>query len=253
MARKTSFEAKIAELKSARPELTGELDRVLESGVSSCDDLIAAMDSMGAEERSTAAWLIGMFGAKRHAPGLLKYLQSDDRGLGMMAATSITWIGGKAVIMPLLDIMRKGARADHREAAGYALSFLMTASYSRYLRPVLEAYLDVLNDENEAPAVRAQVCEGLNYIEWGDHRRRLARRVIASLLRALGDASPEVRFWACFAIGKFGVRRALPALKALSEKDNTLVPGWWTVGEEAADAITKINGGEPPDRVMRRE
>ncbi len=253
MARKTTFEAKIAKVRSIRPDLAGELDRVLKSGVSSCDDLIAAMDSMGTKQRSTAAWLIGMWGAKRHARGLLKHLQSDDRELGVMAATSISWIGGKAVIMPLLDIMRKGARADHREAAGYALSHLMTASYSRYLRPVLEAYLDVLNDENEAPAVRAQVCEGLNYIEWGDHRRRLARRVIASLLRALGDPSPEVRFWACFAIGKFGVRRALPALKALAEKDKTLVPGWWTVGEEAADAITTIKGGFRPDRVPRRE
>ncbi len=250
MARKTSFEAKIAEVKSIHPKSAGDIDRVLESGVSSGDDLIAAMDSMGAEERSTAAWLMGRVGTKRHAPGLLKYLQSDDRGLGMMAATSISVIGGKAVVRPLLDIMRNGSRADHREAAGYALSFLMTADYSPL---VLEAYLDVLNDENEAPAVRAQVCEGLNYIEWGDGRRRLARRVIASLLRALGDASPEVRFWACFAIGKYGVRRALPVLKALSEKDNTLVPGWWTVGEEAADAITIINGGERPDRVRRRE
>ena len=88
----------------------------------------------------------------------------------MMAATSISVIGGKAVVRPLLDIMRNGSRADHREAAGYALSFLMTADYSR---PVLEAYLEVLNDENEAPAVRAQICEGLNYIEWGDRRRRL--------------------------------------------------------------------------------
>ncbi|MCH7711830.1 MAG: HEAT repeat domain-containing protein [Proteobacteria bacterium] len=250
MARKTSFEAGIAKVKSVHPESAGDIDRVLESGVSSCDDLIAAMDSMGAEERSTAAWLMGRLGTKRHARGLLKYLQSDDRALGTAAATSISVIGGKAVVRPLLDIMRKGARADYREAAGYALSFLMAYGYSR---PVLEAYLDVLNDENEAPAVRAQVCEGLNYIDWGDRRRRLARRVIASLLRALGDASPEVRFWACFAIGKYGVRRALPALKALAEKDKTLVPGWWTVGEEAADAITTINGGFPPDRVMRRE
>ena len=112
MARKTSFEAKIAEFKSASPKLAGEMDRVLKSGVSSGDDLIAAMDSMGADEKYTAAWLIGMFGTKRHALGLLKYLRSDESGLRWEAAKSISVIGGKAVVRPLLDIMRNGARAD---------------------------------------------------------------------------------------------------------------------------------------------
>ncbi|MBW4422551.1 MAG: hypothetical protein KME13_25620 [Myxacorys californica WJT36-NPBG1] len=40
-------------------------------------------------------------------------------------------------------------------------------------------------------------------------------------------------------------------LQEIVESDTTVVPGWWTVGEEAEDAITLIRGGERPLRQPR--
>jgi hypothetical protein len=44
---------------------------------------------------------------------------------------------------------------------------------------------------------------------------------------------------------------AVPLLRKL-KTDTTSVPGWWTVGEEAADAIETIEGRQPSERVARK-
>jgi len=65
--------------------------------------------------------------------------------------------------------------------------------------------------------------------------------VIDSLLKALKDKEPEVRFWAVYALGQLKAKKALPALKRLAQKDRTPVPNWWTIDREAIDAIQHIN------------
>ncbi len=67
----------------------------------------------------------------------------------------------------------------------------------------------------------------------------------------LHDAEPEVRFWSAFSLGQLRARQARTALAVLVD-DDTLLPGWWSVGDEAADALMLIAGREPPDRDGRR-
>jgi len=60
-----------------------------------------------------------------------------------------------------------------------------------------------------------------------------------------------VRFWSAFALGKLRSRRAVAHLRDLLT-DATGVPGWWSVGEEAFDAIEVIEGRTPPERTRNR-
>jgi HEAT repeat protein len=87
------------------------------------------------------------------------------------------------------------------------------------------------NDPNETPRVRGQLAEALAYLG--------AKRAIPDLVRALGDDSGEVRFWATFALGSIADESVIPALEKLT-RDRTMVKGWWTVGKEARDAIRWI-------------
>lgn len=68
--------------------------------------------------------------------------------------------------------------------------------------------------------------------------------------RCLADPAAEVRWWACWAASHTRNRRFLPALERLLG-DEAIGGVGWTVGEEAADAITRIRGKVPADREPR--
>ena len=59
----------------------------------------------------------------------------------------------------------------------------------------------------------------------------------------LRDPAPEVRFWSAFAQGWLRDPRALPELRRLAAEDTAEVPGWWSVGKEAADTIPIVEQG----------
>ncbi|WP_417913552.1 hypothetical protein [Candidatus Electronema sp. JM] len=67
---------------------------------------------------------------------------------------------------------------------------------------------------------------------------------IATVLQALDDTEAEVRFWACFAASSLYFKEALPKLRVLAQTDTAIVPGWWSVGQEAEDAAAMICTGE---------
>jgi HEAT repeat protein len=77
-------------------------------------------------------------------------------------------------------------------------------------------------------------------------------RAIGPLIEALRDASAEVRFWAAFALGELGglgtpgVSEAVPELERLAATDQEVVPGWWSVSKEAADALDRLRAGTDP-------
>lgn len=72
-----------------------------------------------------------------------------------------------------------------------------------------------------------------------------------SLTDMLNDSSATVRDWSAFALGKIRTTAAVPPLRAFTA-DTTLVPGWWTVGEEAADAIDTIEARHTQERSGRK-
>jgi HEAT repeat protein len=70
------------------------------------------------------------------------------------------------------------------------------------------------------------------------------------LLKELGDASREVRFWCAFALGQITEQRAISALKRLAASDRRIVKGFWSVAKEADDALRSIENNK---RLHRRK
>ena len=79
--------------------------------------------------------------------------------------------------------------------------------------------------------MRAEAAESLGC--FGD------TRAIPVLLFALKDESPELRFWAVFALGNSFMAddRVEPGLQAVIA-DKGVAPGWWSVGQEAKAMLT---------------
>jgi HEAT repeat protein len=134
---------------------------------------------------------------------------------------------------------------DRRNSIVYALSWLTHCDVNSQ---VITTLTDIVANDSEASFVRGQALEGLGNqlsLELPPH---LYRQAVSVIIQALDAAEAEVRFWACFAVGAIKIKEALPKLQILVQTDRTIVAGWWSVGEEAEDAITLINGGEPPLR-----
>jgi HEAT repeat protein len=150
------------------------------------------------------------------------------------------------VVAELLELVRH-ATDDRAEVAAWEFAFAEIPDHFRI--DTLESLLDVLADTGRPDEVRGGVAEALaEQLEFSDKTDPLRRAAEALLVTLLDDDSAIVRFWTAFGLGKLRTRAALPALQALTG-DETLVPRWWPVGEEAADAIEWIEGRVPPGRV----
>lgn len=137
-----------------------------------------------------------------------------------------------------------------RERAAYVLSFCYPVSPDSN-EWVSKALLALYRNEGEHPRVRAQAAEGLaNTMTMERRWKPLYRPAVSALLVGLKDESPQVRFWSVFALWQMRAREALPELERLAATDNALCPGWWTIAEEASDAIASLtNKAEGrPDR-----
>jgi len=143
-----------------------------------------------------------------------------------------------------IAILNESKNAHNREAAAYALSWVLGR---RNQRP-LEVLLATFDKVEESPSVRAQALEGFG-LQRPTKRNRLWSRVESAILRGLADRSTEVRFWACYAAGTLQVQSALPKLEELANTDSEICPNWWRVSEKAADAIEWIHGRETASRL----
>ena len=130
------------------------------------------------------------------------------------------------------------------DAAIYALSFAKIRR--RHVHRVVLSLIAILEDQQLDGAIRAQAPEGIG-VRVPDKQRALRRIAVTSLRRHLRDACPEARFWSAFGLALLGAREARHDLRLL-RRDRTVVAGWWTVGEEASDALDTIEGRDPPDR-----
>jgi HEAT repeat protein len=212
-------------------------------------DLVQAPDDMVAQK---ACWLLGRFGKKRDSQALLHALSSNRSTLWMSSAVALSLLESKRPTRHLIPLLLDPQRAsEQRYAAGYALGFTSCA-----LRDpcVTDAFLTVVQDQHVPSNVRGVVAEGLGNMFggcFGGPGNQKARYDEAGqvLIVLLHDSAPEVRFWAAFAAGSLRYLAALPALKQLARTDIAYFGGWWTVGEEASDAIDRMEGREPPERV----
>ena len=212
-------------------------------------ELVQAPDDAVAQK---ACWLLGRFGNKRYSQALLHVLYSNRSALWMRSAVALSLLESKRPTRHLIALLLDPQRAsEQRYAAGYALGF--TSCALRDPR-VTETFITVVRDQDVPSYVRGVVAEGLGNMFGGcfggpgdqESRYDEAGQVLTDLLH---DLAPEVRFWAAFSVGSLRYRPALPALQQLARNDTAWFGGSWTVGEEASDAIDRIESREPPTRV----
>ncbi|MDP3276937.1 MAG: hypothetical protein Q8Q09_17190 [Deltaproteobacteria bacterium] len=123
-------------------------------------------------------------------------------------------------------------------------------------RRAVRVCLSVLEDLTDDASVRAECAEALGYrlqgVSWlvapaADDG--LARRVGEALGQGLGDPSAQVRFWSVYSVGVLGQRQHSSALKRLRDSDREVIPGMWSVAEEAQDVLAVLAGAPWPERV----
>jgi HEAT repeat protein len=149
-------------------------------------------------------------------------------------------LGGERACKALVRTLNDHPDPALREAAAYGLWRFRDDRAHPFL-------LAALRDPAEDPRVRGQAAETLGYLTC-DARTRRYKETARALVDALGDPSPDVRFWAAFALGGMGALAAVPALQRLAATDEAVCSGWWRVADEAGDALVRIAGGSPPER-----
>jgi hypothetical protein len=175
---------------------------------------------------------------------LLEDLRCGDMSEAFEAAKSLSELTGLSAVQ-LVAVLHDAKYVHNREATVYALSWLRGR---RDKNESLPALLNICNDANETPSVRAHALEGLG-LQRPAKRHKLWADVERTILNGLSDEAVEIRFWACYAAGTLRVKSALPRLRELSREDATVCPRWWRVSEEAADAIEWIFGRQTESRV----
>ena len=120
-------------------------------------------------------------------------------------------------------------------------------AFNDQVLPILQ---EMLEDEDLDPVIRAEAAEGFAiHLGYVDRRKRKYKMALIALLPLLRHRDPNLRFWVCFALGQMRATPAIPELKRLAEEDDAMCRGWWLVKDEASDALLRIEGMEPPDRV----
>lgn len=227
-----------------RTRAESEIDALCKVGVSSYDDLLSLLELPNSEQHETACWVFGILGKRSDAFALVKLLQGDNEPVWLEAAKALGALRSKRSIKPLIELTTSTLEVERKKAALYALIWINDMSISELL-------IEILKNLDEDPHIRGIAAEGLSYLFCcgADKRKREYKQAFTALTLVLEDSSSVVRFWAAFALGNIRDKKALPELEKLVESDNAMYPGWWTVQEEASDAITRIKGGTPPDRV----
>jgi HEAT repeat protein len=174
--------------------------------------------------RAVSCWALGQIATPKIAGVFLKLMKSKDNDLVWEAAKALSMQKGRRVVSQLIDLL---VHRNHvtRAAACYALGWIGNGNAILHL-------ISVLNDQSELDSIRGQAAESLGNLE--------AKIAVPHLLKALNNDSAEIRFWSAFSLGKIGDPRAIPILKQLAKRDRQKVPGWWSVGKEAAEAIKMI-------------
>jgi len=225
-----------------REQAREHLQALSSLGITTHQELVTRLPCLAGDELEVALQALVHFGRRRAVPPLVRLLRGGSSDARQVIPRYLYRLGGERAFQALGRAMRQDADPEVRLQAVYYVQFFFDDRRCDLL-------LEVLLDGGEDPRVRGQAAEGLHlWPSCGDARRRLYKRVVRGLIACLGDASPEVRFWCCYALGQLRARAALPYLQRLVETDTEIYPRWWHVRDEASDAIEAIHGRPSPDR-----
>jgi HEAT repeat protein len=214
-----------------RTETQLGVDKILQIGVNSYEDLLAILrdGSQDSDLHQTVCWVLCRLKDPSASSALLAALTDQDLTLRRAAAQALGDLRIEEAIHPLSVALLEDEATEVRAFAAYSLGYLSS-------QDTVEPLLIALKNQNEDPGVRGHAAEGLAHKE--------NAQIVPALIGALRDNSAEVRFWAAFALGQRGDPRALPELEQLVATDKAVVPGWWAVSKEAADAIEIIQSSQ---------
>ncbi|MFE1746064.1 HEAT repeat domain-containing protein [Coleofasciculus sp. H7-2] len=230
----------LKEVKNQFPEAAGEIEILESLGFASRSG--NWIDTLDVEKAQTACWLVGRVGNDQDADALISILSGQRSELWMQAATSLSLIAIEKHLNSLLFILATSSNPVQRNSAVYALSFLSNCTENH---EVIRTLTYIAANNAESPSVRSQALEGLGNQLSQKLSTNLYQRAVSVIIQALNSSEAEIRFWGCFAAGAVKIKEALPKLQVLAQTDNTIVAGWWSVGEEAEDSIALMDGGEP--------
>jgi HEAT repeat protein len=219
----------------AREDTEQAMLSVLRAGGTSLSALVRLVSNpeTSLETRETACWFLGRLDDRRALPAFLSALRANDASLRGHAARELGFLGVRRAVKPLVDLLLTDRDDEVRKAAAVALG-------SIHAQRAMEPMLRVLTHTTTAsPGLRGMVAEQLARF----NSSRSSSRSVRILIDVLEDPSPEVRFWAAYALGALSAREAIPALERLAATDDATLPGWWSVKKEAADAIATIKIG----------
>jgi HEAT repeat protein len=95
-----------------------------------------------------------------------------------------------------------------------------------------EYLLNLAVDTSLPDDLRGDVVEALAFVR--------DTRTVPTLLRLIKDPSPQVRFWAIYALGQGGGVEVLPALEEVVASDDGEMPPWGALRTEAQGSIVCI-------------
>jgi HEAT repeat protein len=218
---------------NSRTQIEQDIAALQEIGGDSYEGLTTILRNSGIDiqQRHTACWLLGALGNKRMATPLLQTLTDKNVELRVAAALALGRLGSKRAVEPLLKAMFTDSHIQVREIATHALGELARELLDE--PRILPAVIEVLSNQNEAPEVRGQAAEATTKFLGSS-------QAIGPLTAALQDAAVEVRFWSTFALGQLAGPAVIPALEKLAASDEEVLQNWWSVGQEATNAIANI-------------
>ena len=207
---------------------SADADRLSTAGVVSRRTLHSLLRNSQAdpEVRISAFRVVESLRDRGAIPGAVAALLHDaDANIINEAGRTLDTLGATEA----LPTLRRALKAEGSDWNRRMIAWVLGNLRDRRSVPLL---VSILKSGNSS-ALRGEVAEALGNIG----KRSLV--VSDALIESLKDPSPEVRFWAAFSLGKLVEVRALGPLRRLSRQKAT-VPGYWSVGKEARDAIRTI-------------
>ena len=172
---------------------------------------------------------------------LVRRLSARDDAKRWSAASELANTSDERTLRRIERMLEGKGHERGRAAAAYVLGFSGESEVAGTLARRL-------SDRDECSVVRAHAAEALGHLL--QFQPVLAENRSA-IVASLTDPEPEVRFWCAFAAGALELQESRPRLERLLA-DDTLLEGWWTVGQEAEWALRCLDGEEHPplpDRV----
>lgn len=212
-----------------RASVEEALARLRTAGISTQASLIVVLTEtlVGEKLLADAVWIAGVLQIRQAAQGIGRILQTHESpDLIWKASDSLALIRSPDQVDVLIAVVESRTEITRRCAAALALG-------AQHEPRAVKALRDLLVDRRNDAELRGYALEAFG--------RLRADEVATEVRAALKDGSPDVRYWAAYALGMIQDAAALPQLKLLVQ-DQGMTRSGQVVGDEAAWAIDQITG-----------